>query len=236
MKSINVYFRWINSFPYAFRSSSITNTIPSLSSSLQERWQDQRKLQYWTLCGRRQPIAQELDNLQNDILDLHVALAKKILHMFEKSMKTPPKLGFSLILRGSRMKNYFFLAKINPWGTTFPLVPLVLWNIHKQKYYKQLYFWLNLLSHICLLEPMWSSVVWPDSLSWLIDKGEDKDWLTEKVNCWCTMLIVRYRDWKFKIMWPESLSCLSLSSLCLCLSAAQLSPGVCLSLNISVSL
>ena len=114
--------------------------------------------------------------------------------------------------------------------------PSVLWNIHKQKYYKQLYFWLNLLSHICLFEPMWSSVVWPDSLSWLIDKGEDKDWLTEKVNCWCTMLIVRYRDWKFKIMWPESLSCLSLSSLCLCLSAAQLSPGVCLSLNISVSL
>ena len=27
--------------------------------------------------------------LQNDILELHVALAKKMLHMFEKSMKNP---------------------------------------------------------------------------------------------------------------------------------------------------
>ena len=110
MKSINVYFGWINSFPYALRSGSITNTIPALSSSLQERWQDQRKLQYWTLCGRRQPIAQELDNLQNDILDLHVALAKKILHMFEKSMKKTPKLGFSLFWGGLGWKTIFLLS------------------------------------------------------------------------------------------------------------------------------
>ena len=53
------------------------------------------------------------------------------------------------------MKMFFFRCKLNPWGTTIPLVPLVLWNIHKQKCYKQLYFWLNLLSHIWLFEPMW---------------------------------------------------------------------------------
>ena len=53
-------------------------------------------------------FVRQYSNLQNDILDLHVALAKKIVHMFEKSMKYPQKLGFSLILRGSRMKNYFF--------------------------------------------------------------------------------------------------------------------------------
>ena len=39
---------------------------------------------------------------------MHVALAKKILHLFEKSMKNPQILGFSLILRGYGMKNYFF--------------------------------------------------------------------------------------------------------------------------------
>ena len=61
-------------------------------------------------------------------------------------MKTPPKLGF---WGGLWWKTIFFWANINPWRTTFPLVQLVLWNIHKQKYYKQLYFWLNLLSHMC---------------------------------------------------------------------------------------
>ena len=34
------------------------------------------------------------------------------------------------------------------------MVPLVLWNIHKQKLYKELCFSLNLLSHIWLFEPM----------------------------------------------------------------------------------
>ena len=34
-------------------------------------------------------FVRQYSNLQNDILDLHVALAKKILHMFEKSMKNP---------------------------------------------------------------------------------------------------------------------------------------------------
>ena len=51
-----------------------------------------------------------LDNLQNDILDLHVALAKKIIHMFIKSMKNTKKLGFSLILRGLGWKTNFFLS------------------------------------------------------------------------------------------------------------------------------
>ena len=31
----------------------------------------------------------QLIDLQNDILELHVALAKKIVHLFEKSMKKP---------------------------------------------------------------------------------------------------------------------------------------------------
>ena len=74
---------------------------------------------------------------------MHVALAKKILHLFEKSMKNPQILGFSLILRGYR----------------------------KQKYYKQLYFWLNLLSHICLFEPLWNS--------WHTNK---KVWHTDRHN------------------------------------------------------
>ena len=44
-------------------------------------------------------FVRQYSNLQNDILDLHVALAKKIVHMFEKSMKNPQRLGFSLIFR-----------------------------------------------------------------------------------------------------------------------------------------
>ena len=36
---------------------------------------------------------------QNDILELHVVLAKKKLHLFEKYMKKPLNIGFSLILR-----------------------------------------------------------------------------------------------------------------------------------------
>ena len=51
-------------------------------------------------------------------------------------------------------KVFFFRDKINPWWTTYSWVPLLSWNIHKQKCYKQLYFWLNLLSYIWLFEPM----------------------------------------------------------------------------------
>ena len=36
---------------------------------------------------------------QNDILELHVVLAKKKLHMFEKYMKKTQNIGFSPILR-----------------------------------------------------------------------------------------------------------------------------------------
>ena len=36
---------------------------------------------------------------QNDILQLYLVLAKKKLHSFEKYMKKPQNIGFSLILR-----------------------------------------------------------------------------------------------------------------------------------------
>ena len=51
-------------------------------------------------------------------------------------------------------KVFFVWALINPWRTTFSLVPLVFWLVHKQKSDRQLYFWLDLLSHIRSYEPL----------------------------------------------------------------------------------
>ena len=80
---------------------------------------------------------------------------KNVTHVW-KIHEKPLKFGVFPNFEGLKVEKVFFTrAKIKPWGTTFSFVPLVLWNIHKQKCYKQLYFWLNLLSHICLFEPMW---------------------------------------------------------------------------------
>ena len=46
----------------------------------------------------------QLIDLQNDILKLHVALAKKMLYLFEKYRENP-------ILRGSMMRNFFSQLK-----------------------------------------------------------------------------------------------------------------------------
>ena len=93
------------------------NTLKPLLIQYNTHWRNVDRKSIWkfsVLCTSNEKsiffpwnFVRQYSNLQNDILDLHVALAKKILHMFEKSMKTPPKLGFSLISRGYRMKNYF---------------------------------------------------------------------------------------------------------------------------------
>ena len=53
--------------------------------------------------------------LQNDILELLVALAKKMLHIFEKSMKKNLKIGGFSNFEGVDDRNvFFFRACINP--------------------------------------------------------------------------------------------------------------------------
>ena len=53
--------------------------------------------------------------LQNYLLELHVALAKKMLHIFKKTRKKPKKIRVFPNFEGVNDKNVFFIkAKINP--------------------------------------------------------------------------------------------------------------------------
>ena len=52
------------------------------------------KFQFYVLPMKNLFFFPGISNLQNDILDLHVALAKKIVHMFEKSMKIMSTISF----------------------------------------------------------------------------------------------------------------------------------------------
>ena len=67
------------------------------------------------------------------------------------------------------------------------MVPLVFWDIHKQKLYKQLYFWLNLLSHIWLFEPMWAAIArsfWQPAYPWIYSTR--RQW-TLNLTCWISL-------------------------------------------------
>ena len=103
-------------------------------------------------------------SMKNEFKVIHIGTSwtegpkRNCTHVWKIHEKTL-KIGVFPIFEGVKDENVFFSrAKLNPWRTTFLLVPLVLWNIHKLKYYKQLYVWLNLLSHIWLFEPIWKTL------------------------------------------------------------------------------